>query len=45
VPVFIHVSCLKINPQVICTKSELGDRWGSLSRAAGDAAMQAGGLQ
>lgn len=30
--IFIPISCLKINPPVICTESEVGDRWGVLGR-------------
>lgn len=31
-PIFISIFCLKINPQVICTKSEVGGRWGVLGQ-------------
>lgn len=27
-PIFIPISCLKINPEVICPQSGAGDRWG-----------------
>lgn len=42
-PIFIPVSCLKINPQVICPQSEVGDRWGVLGQRR--RWCQAGGMR